>query len=97
MPMTESECLDAIANGETAFGLLYAANPKLSKKFDRLCRSIVAFHEEVKEHFPDAEYYTASGGFNMLLGKPHSAGCRVSQSQLVALSGAGVHIGDGDF
>lgn len=97
MPMTESECLEAIARGETAYGLVYDADPKLIKKFDRLCRSIIAFQEGVQTHFPDAEYYTASGGFNLLLGKPHSSECRVSQTQLVALSGIGVHIGDGDF
>jgi len=98
MPMTEAECLEAIANGETAFGLLHDANPKLTKKFDRLCRSIVAFREEVQVHFPDAQYYTASGGFNLLLGKPHTDGHgQPSQTQLVALTGGNVQIGDGDF
>jgi len=98
VPMTESECLEAIAKGETAYGLLHDADPKLIKKFSRLCRSIVAFREEVQVHFPDAEYYTASGGFNLMLGKPHTEDrAQRSQGQLLALSGERVQIGDGDF
>ena len=98
MKMTEKECLEAIENGETAYGLLLEADPKLEKKFRKLCKSIKKYLEEVKVHFPDAEYYTASGGFNLLLGSSHSADAKaIPQSQLQAVGGIGVHISDGDY
>ena len=95
--MTEKEVLEAIENGESAYGLLMKADPKLEKKFHSLCKKIIKYHAEVRKHFPDAEYYTGSGGFNLLLGSSHDDHTTDPQRQLVALNGTGVSIGDGDF
>lgn len=97
MMMTESEVLQAIDDGESAYGLLVDADPKLYKRFDKLCKAMVDYLADVKMHFPDAEYYTGSGGFNLLLGRPHDDQ-EHAQQQLVAANGKhGVSIGDGDW
>lgn len=97
--MTEQEVLAAIADGESAYGLLWDADPKLERKWNRLCKSMADFLGEVQTHFPDAQYYTASGGFNLMLGAPHADDRNQHpQRELMALSGAyGVAVGDGDF
>lgn len=84
-------------NAWTADGLFDEILPKYRKKLDRLDKRIRELLKEIKEVFPDAEYYTASGGFNLLLGQPHSEGIySISQQQRIAWSGQAV-IGDGDF
>lgn len=96
--MHETEVLRQINEfGESAFGLLYDADPKLVKRFEKLDAELVKLLADVQKHFPDAQYYTASGGFNLLLGSPQSSDRRQSgQPDLVALSGR-TQIGDGDF
>lgn len=93
--MRETEILAAIGDGVTARELLLDAMPGIDRKFRRVDAAIVGLLAEIKKHFPDAQYYTASGGFNLMLGSPHSAAL-VSQQELIALSGA-ASIGDGDF
>jgi hypothetical protein len=68
---------------------------RLNAWFQRVDTAIVRLLAEIKEHFPNAQYYTASGGFNLMLGSPHSANL-ISQQELIALSGL-ASIGDGDF
>lgn len=93
--MNEQEVLEAISNGKSASFLLDVADPKLAAKFKRLDQALVKFLNEVKTHFPDAQYYTGSGGFNLMLGREHSDE-GVKQQQLVALAGI-AEISDGDF
>ena len=97
--MNEKECLEAIAGGDDAYFLLLEADPKLEARWKRLCGNIIKYLEDVKKHFPDATYYTASGGFNLLLGNSHSETVEgKSQEQLIALHGPpGLKVGDGDF
>lgn len=99
--ITQDEALDLIAEGDTdAYDLLTDADPKFSARFKRIDKSIVKLLADVKQHFPDATYYTASGGFNLMLGDSHGEyhnGCDGSaQAQLIAMSGR-ARIGDGDF
>lgn len=95
-PMDEAACLRSIATGdEDAYSLLMAADPKFKTRFKRLNTAIVELLKDVREYFPDAQYYTASGGFNLMLGASHSASDR-AQQQLIALGGS-AQIGDGDF
>lgn len=95
--MSEKDCMKAInEEGESAYSLLLDANPNLEKRFDKLAKEIVDYLKLVKKYFPDACYYTASGGFNLMLGNPHDEHLQ-AQSELIALSGKGVEIGDGDF
>lgn len=94
--MTEEECLAEINNGATdARELLDEAMPSAARRFKAIDRAIVKLLADVKDHFPDAEYYTASGGFHLLLGSSHSAHLE-GQQELTALSGL-AHIGDGDY
>jgi len=80
-----------------AFHLLDEKLPKMRAKLNRLDRRIREVLEEVQEEFPDACYYTASGGFNLLLGNTHdSSRSALPQTQRVAWSGQ-ASIGDGDF
>ena len=96
--MNEEDVLTAIENGDSAYGLLIEKAPHLERKWKRLNKSMRDFLADAQEHFPDAQYYTASGGFNLMLGSPHSENIyQTSQEQLVALTGINVRIGDGDF
>lgn len=96
--MNEEQCLDAINNGgETARSLLDAKMPTGARRFRVLDRSIRTLLADVKRHFPDATYYTASGGFHLMLGASHGAGVdHKAHRELIAMSGQ-ASIGDGDF
>ncbi len=94
--LSQEDVLEIIEGGEDdAHGILHEADPKLVARFHRLDKSISKLLKDVKEHFPDATYYTASGGFNLLLGEPHDANGN-PQQELIACSGT-ASIGDGDF
>ena len=94
----EAEALRLInEEGETASWLLHEADPNFSKRFRRVCRTIRELLADVRKEFPDAAYYTASGGFNLMLGDSHSFADLTPQQELIAESGIGVSIGDGDF
>ena len=94
--MNEQEVLEAISNGDSAYGVMKDRAPQLERKFRHLCKNIRELLKEAQQEFPDAQYYTASGGFNLMLGRSHDDHGR-SHSELVALCGEGVSIGDGDF
>ena len=97
--MNQQEALERIAEGESAYSLLRNADPNIERRWKRLCRSMVDLLGDVQQHFPDAKYYTASGGFNLMLGNSHADDRhQTSQQELIALSGEyGVAVGDGDF
>lgn len=96
MPLTQEQAIEIIKEGEKdAFDLLIEADPKLVQKFNRIDKSLINLLLDVRKHFPDAHFYTASGGFNLLLGAPHNdAG--MPQAELHACSGR-ASIEDGDF
>lgn len=101
--LTEADCL-AIINGAgnengpiDAFDLILMKMPTADRRFKNVDRAIRKLLADVQEVFPDAQYYTASGGFNLMLGSPHDASRNLrSQQELVALCGEAM-IGDGDF
>lgn len=75
-----------------AYMLLNEKLPNIERRFKRLTKALAALLEEVKQEYPDANYYTASGGFNLLLGDI-DGGC-----SMVALSASSyLLVGDGDF
>lgn len=95
--MGEKEVLEVINEGHSAYSLLLERFPTAQQKFDRLCKNMVSFLSDIKSEFPDARYYTASGGFNLMLGSSHDLS-GMAQQELVALEGShGVSISDGDF
>ena len=94
----EAEALRLINDeGESARWLLHEANPNFSKRFHRVCRTMRELLADVRKEFPDAEYFTASGGFNLMLGKPYSYPGLNPQRELMAESGVDMDICDGDF
>jgi hypothetical protein len=93
--MIEEECLAAIAAGDDAEDILLRVMPTARRRFRAIDRALIKLRSDVQKHFPDAQYYTGSGGFNLMLGRSHSEHER-AQQQLIALSGY-ASIGDGDF
>lgn len=92
---TEADMLSLIAQGEDAMFFCIDKIPNAKKRFEKLDEALVNYLAFIRKTFPDAEYYTGSGGFNLLLGKPHSDRLE-SQQQLVAFCGQ-AQIGDGDW
>ncbi|QGJ41505.1 hypothetical protein E4179_14835 [Citrobacter freundii] len=75
-----------------AYNLLDEKCPNVERRFKRLTKAIAALLDEVKQEFPDACYYTASGCFNLLLGDSDAG------NKMVALSASHyLSVGDGDF
>lgn len=90
-----------IENGEDdAYGLFREAMPGYDKKLDRLDKRIIKLLAEIREVFPDAEYYTAGGGFGLVLGCTHEGyggkNGEKPQQQRTAWGGH-AEIGDGDW
>ena len=69
--------------------------PKHTAKLDRLDKRINQVLEEIQQVFPDAQYYTDSGGFNLVLGQTHEGLRDTAQCQRVAWAGTHARIGDG--
>ncbi len=78
-----------------ASALLDEKLPKMSAKLARLDKRIRDVLAEVQTEFPDAQYYTASGGFHLILGSTHCDRAH-PQRQRWAWGGS-AHIGDGDW
>ena len=94
--MNYEEVLEIIRSGEMdAEDLLNKADPKLAKRFKSIDRSIVKLLKDVQKHFPNACYYTGSGGFKLLLGPDHDGEGNPLQD-LVACCGT-ASISDGDW
>jgi hypothetical protein len=101
--LTEADCLAIIHGAGDEYGtigaeaLLWAKmGDPIAARFKRLDKALIALLADVRAVFPDAQYYTASGGFNLMLGSPHDAKGINPQAELLALSGH-ASIGDGDF
>lgn len=93
----EAECLRIIHQGvDDASDLLKDEMPNVERKFKRIDKALRDLLAEVRQVFPDAQYYTASGGFHLMLGASHDARAERGQQELIALSGS-ASIGDGDF
>lgn len=91
--MNTEELIEHI-NGDQyeAYRLLDGKCPNVERKFNRLTKGLAALLDEVKKEYPDACYYTASGGFNLLLGDIDGG------SSMIALSASHyLLVGDGDF
>lgn len=85
---TEEEVLNIIAEGEMdANDLLNSIDPNFEKRFKRLSKSLEKLLDDVRETFPDANYYVEEDEVLLLLGDSHSDDYRnKSQKQLVASS-----------
>lgn len=70
--------------------------PRHSAKLNRLDKKIRDILSEINEIFPDAQYYTASGGFTLTLGITHEGRDQKAQRQRAAWGGR-ASISDGDW
>ncbi|EJB8459106.1 hypothetical protein MW354_000300 [Acinetobacter baumannii] len=92
MYMTEEDVLGAIDEGETAKELLDSVDPNFAKRFKRLNTALAKLLDEVRESFPDANYYSPNDGMVLLLGSSHCSDNNAyinhqnSQQELVAVS-----------
>lgn len=77
--------------------LLLERVPTAERRFKRICTEMKNLLKDVRQDFPDAEFYTASGGFNLLLAKSHHPATGTRQGDSTALGGVGVEVGDGDY
>lgn len=95
--MNTEQLLEFIDESEEyqAYLLLCERCPTAARRFYRLTKALAKLREDVREEFPDAEYYTASGGFNLLLGESHANG--KANQKLNALSATELEVGDGDW
>lgn len=85
-------------NGESdAAELFDNMLPHHRAKLDRLDKRIRMMLSEIQEVFPDAQYFTASGGFTLVLGSPHGEDRNQSPQNQRAAWGGQACIGDGDW
>lgn len=101
--ITGDECLLIINGPGDEFGPIDAdgllemkMGGSIATRFKRLNTTMIKLLADVRLAFPDACYYTASGGFNLMLGSPHDDKAEHGQQELVALGGNAA-VGDGDF
>lgn len=61
MPQYEEDVLQRIADGETASEILDEKMPTVRRRFRKATQTLRKIIDEVREEFPDANYYTGGG------------------------------------
>ena len=97
--MNEEEVLNLIlSSGESASSILHdKMGAKIENRFKRITTNLINLLEDVKKEFPDATYYTASGGLNLMLTRSHSDDGSPNQDGVACSASTRLNIGDGDF
>jgi len=98
-PMSAVDCLRYLGEtGDTdTYILLRNRDKRFEKRFRKACDDLKRVLDDVRVDFPEACYYTASGGLSLLLGAPHDEDFH-PRSQLTAVAAVnGLTIGDGDY
>ena len=98
-PMSAVDCLRYLEEtGDTdTYILLRNRDKRFEKRFRKACDDLKRVLDEVRVDFPEACYYTASGGLSLLLGAPHDEDFH-PRSQLTAFGATnGLNISDGDY
>ena len=94
---TQADVLAEIAAGNTAFDLLLDNMPGAHSRLDRIDRSLKKYLDDVRKIFPDANFYSANGTVNLLLGESHSGSSQTANQELSATIMARIDIGGGDW
>lgn len=95
--LREDEVLSLIRQGETtAHEMLWDKAPDAARRFDRATKALHKTLEEVRKHFPDACFYSASDTLCLMLGDSHNNKSQ-PQPQLVAMMAVEPKIGGGDW
>lgn len=97
--MNTEELKERIADSEeTAFDLLIDAMPRASTRFHKAAATLARLLDDVREHFPEARYYTSGGdGFSLILGDTHSGRGETPNTELSALESDCLHVMGGDW
>lgn len=96
--MDEKAVLAVVDEGDVeALDLLLTHCPKAYRKFHDLTKKLHQLNVEIREVFPDAQYYSANGTVNLMLGAPHNFKTQAIQQQLVAATAEGLNVGGGDW
>ncbi|MGB3251580.1 hypothetical protein [Buttiauxella gaviniae] len=99
--MNTEELKETIADSDgelTATDLLYEAMPKAPERFERLTNNLAKLLTEVREHFPEARYYTCGGdGFGLVLGETHSGKYDKDNSELLAITASKLTVTGGTW
>lgn len=97
MSMKQEEALEIIRSGkDSAHGLLYDAMPTASTRFYRLTNQLDKLLTEIRVHFPDATFYSASSSVCLMLGRSHDDRDN-AQQELVAHVATKLLIEGGDW
>lgn len=88
-----------IAEGhEDAFDLLIDRIPTASTRFHRLAGNMAKLLDDIREHFPEALFYTTGGnGFCLVLGDTHSGKSEKANNELIALTSDKLNVMGGDW
>ncbi|CAD5822514.1 MULTISPECIES: hypothetical protein [Escherichia] len=101
MTMYTEEIKQVIKDSEgitTARDLLSDVMPTAASRFYRLSTALEKLRQEVREHFPEAKYYTVGGdGFALVLGDTHSGRNSSANHELAALISDKLHVEGGDW
>ncbi len=83
---------------ETAYDVLLDAMPNAASRFHRLESNMARLLEDVREHFPDALFYTSGGrGFSLVLGDTHSGKQDTGNQELQAMVASRLNVEGGDW
>ena len=81
--------------GYTAESLLKERIPQAKRRWNHICKLMNDYIRDVQKVFPDAQYYTAGGGFNLLIGKDHDEAEKPLRE--TSALGSNVFVGGGDY
>lgn len=96
-PMNRAEAMEAINNDDrTAQELLLDVMPTAVTRFNRVTKSLNTLLVDVRKHFPDACYYSASDTLCLMLGDSHNND-EEPQRELVVTATNKPMIGGGDW
>jgi hypothetical protein len=84
--LKEKDVLELVEYEGAAGLLLDEKIPDARKRFKKLDKALIDYLAYIRKTFPDARYYTNSGGFNLILGRSHNDR-HEGQPILCALSG----------
>ncbi|SLX23930.1 Uncharacterised protein [Klebsiella pneumoniae] len=89
--MDQDDVLSKISSENTTAHELNAAS-----RFYRTAKNLSRLLDEVREHFPDASYYAASGSLSLLLGESHNKHDQ-PQQELLAHAAPDLRVEGGDW
>jgi len=82
----------------SAYELLCDVMPTAASRFYRTTNTLAKLLKEVREHYPDAIFYTAGGdGFSLILGDTHSGREGLPNQELSAVTATKLTCRGGDW